>query len=71
MTIDLNYQQLDRVAKNLKGKQDQIYYLHDEPRSHIAKSTDEKLLQLEWITVLHSSHSLDLTNGLPFVSFTL
>jgi hypothetical protein len=32
ITADLYCQQLNRVAEKLKGKQDQIYYLHDNAR---------------------------------------
>jgi hypothetical protein len=46
ITADLYCQQLDRVANKLKGKQDRIYYLHDNARPHIAKSTREKSLKL-------------------------
>jgi histone-lysine N-methyltransferase SETMAR len=42
------------------GKQDRIYYLHDNAKPHIAKSTSEKLLKLEWITVPHPPYSPDL-----------
>ena len=45
ITADLYCQQLVRVAKKLKGKQDRIYYLHDNVRSHVAKSNREKLLK--------------------------
>ena len=41
-------------------KQDRIYYLHDNARPHIAKSTREKLLKLGWITVLHPPYAPDL-----------
>ena len=42
ITADLYCQQLDRVAARLKGKQHRIYFLHDNVRPHIAKSTREK-----------------------------
>ena len=42
MTADLYCQQLDQVAEKLKGKQDRIYYLHDNARPQVAKSTREK-----------------------------
>ena len=38
VTADIYYQQLDRVAENLQGKQDRVYFLHDNARPHIAKS---------------------------------
>ena len=32
---DLYCQQLDRVAAKLQGKQDRIYFLHDNAKAHI------------------------------------
>ena len=43
---DLYCQQLDCVAAKLQGKQDRIYFLHDNARPHVAKSTREELLKL-------------------------
>ena len=60
ITADLYCQQLDRVVEKLKGKQDRIYYLHDNARPHVAKSTCEKLLKLGWITIPHLRYSPDL-----------
>ncbi|CAF4933789.1 unnamed protein product, partial [Rotaria socialis] len=60
ITADLYCKQLDRVAAKLQGKQDKIYFLHDDARPHIAKSTREKLLKLGWITVPHPPYSPDL-----------
>jgi histone-lysine N-methyltransferase SETMAR len=60
ITADLYCQQLDRVAAKLQRKQDKIYFLHDNARPHIARSTCEKLLQLGWVTVPHPSYSPDL-----------
>ena len=60
ITADLYCKQLDRVAAKLQGKQDKIYFLHDNARPHIAKSTREKLLKLGWITVPHPPYSPDL-----------
>ena len=60
ITADLYCQQLDRVAAKLQGKQNRVYYLHDNAGSHVTKSTREKLLKLEWITVPHPPYSPDL-----------
>ncbi len=60
LTADLYYQQLDRVAAKLQGKQDRIYCLHDNARPHIAKSTREKWLKLGWVTIPHPPYSPDL-----------
>jgi histone-lysine N-methyltransferase SETMAR len=60
VTADLYCQQLDRVAQKLKGKQDRVYFLHDNARPHIAKSTREKLLKLGWVTIPHPPYSPDL-----------
>ena len=46
MNTDLYCQQLDRVTEKLKGEKDRIYYLHDNARSHVPKSSREKLLKL-------------------------
>ena len=60
ITADLYCQQLDRVAEKLKGNQDRISYLHDNARSHVAKSICEKLLKLRWIIIPHPAYSPDL-----------
>ena len=57
---DVYCQQLDRVAQKLKGKQDLVYFLHNNARPHVAKSTSEKLSELGWITILYPPYSLDL-----------
>ena len=60
VTADLYCQQLDRVAQKLKGKHDRVYFLHDNERPHVAKSTREKLLELGWVTIPHPAYSPDL-----------
>ena len=62
ITTDLYCQPLDGVAAKLKGKQDRIYFLHDNARPHIAKSTREKLFELGWVTVPHPPYSPDLAS---------
>ena len=42
IVADLYCQQVDRIAAKLQGKQDSIYFLHDNARPHMAKSTREK-----------------------------
>lgn len=44
ITGDLYCQQLDRIAAKLQGKQDRIYFLHDNARPHLVKSKCENLL---------------------------
>ena len=61
MIADLSRQQLDKVTEKLNGEQDRIYYLNDNGRPHVAKSTREKLLKLGCITVPHPFYSSDLS----------
>ena len=60
ITADLRCQQLDQVTAKLQGKQDRFDFLQDNARPHVAKSTCEKILRLEWVTVSHPSYSPDL-----------
>ena len=46
ITAHLYCQQLDHVVAKLQGKQDGVYFLHDNAIPHVAKSTREKLLKL-------------------------
>ena len=60
VTADLYCQQLDHVAQKLKDKQDRLYFLYDNARPHVAKSTREKSLELGWITIPYPPYSPDL-----------
>jgi [histone H3]-lysine36 N-dimethyltransferase SETMAR len=60
VTADVYCRQLDTVASKLKGKQDKIYFLHDNARPHIAHSTHRKLLELGWTVLPHPPYSPDL-----------
>ena len=60
VTADLYCQQLDHVAEKLKGKHDRLYFLHDNARAHVAKSSREKFLELGWVTIPHPAYSSDL-----------
>ena len=60
ITADLRCQQLDQVTVKLQGKQDRFNFLQDNARPHVAKSTREKILRLECVTLLHPSYSPDL-----------
>ena len=60
ITADVYYKQLKRVAKALKGKQDKVYFLHDNARPHIANKTKKKLLALNWTVLTHPPYSPDL-----------
>ena len=51
---------MDRVAAKLRGKKDKFYFLYDNARPHIAKSTREKLLELGWTVLSHPPYPPDL-----------
>ena len=60
ITGELYCQQLDRVAVRLKGKQDRVYFLHDNARPHVSKVATQKLADLKWQMVPHPPYSPDL-----------
>lgn len=60
ITADSYCAQLDRVAQKLRGKQDKVYFLHDNARPHIARQTCEKLRELGWHVLPHPPYSPDL-----------
>ena len=56
ITADLYCQHWTSSCRKLKGKQDQIYYLHDNARPHVAKSTCENFIEARMD--YHSSSNL-------------
>ena len=57
---DVYCDQLDRVALKLQGKQEKVYFLHDNAKAHIAWKTRLKLLELGWTLLPHPPYSPDL-----------
>lgn len=56
-------EQLQRVADAIAQKRPEltnVMFLHDNARPHVAKSTREKLLELEWEVLPHPPYSPDL-----------
>src|SRR4051812_9764162 len=49
-----------RVAQQLCGKLDQICFHLDNARSHVAKRTSQKILELGWRVLSHPPYSPDL-----------
>lgn len=60
ITADVYTQQLNRVASKLHGKQDRVFFLHDNARPHIAIKTKKKIAALKWTVLPHPPYSPDL-----------
>lgn len=60
ITATVYCEQLERVASNLHGKQDRVYFLHDNARPHVANVTRQKLLSFGWVILPHPPYSPDL-----------
>ena len=59
VTTNIYCQQLNRVQRKLNGRQSKVYYLHDNARPHISKSTNKKLVELGWTVLPHPPYSPD------------
>ena len=60
VTAETYCMQLDSVAEKLKRNNQEVFFLHDNARPHIAKSTQQKLIQLGWTVLPHPPYSPDL-----------
>ena len=60
VTAEVYCQQLDRVAAKLQGKQDRVFFLHDNARPHVARSSRQKLMEFAWTVLPHAPYSPDL-----------
>ncbi len=60
ITAEVYCRQLETLAEKVHGTQDRIYFLHDNARPHIAKKTQEKILNLGWTVISHPPYSPDL-----------
>ena len=61
VTKEFYCEQLERLHQKLKGKQDRVYFLHDNAKAHVAKMTRQKILDFEWILISHPPYSPDIS----------
>ncbi|KHJ83017.1 hypothetical protein OESDEN_17288 [Oesophagostomum dentatum] len=70
VTGDVYYSQLDCIEAALCGKQDKIFFPHENAHPHVAKETQKKLQCFERHILAHPTYSSDLApTGYPSVSF--
>lgn len=60
ITANLYCQQLEIVAQKLVGKQDKVFFLHDNARPHTSMITQQKLMDLGWTVIPHPPYSPDI-----------
>lgn len=62
VTSDVYCRQLDRVEAALRGRQDKVFFIHDNARLHVARETRKKLQCFGWHVLAHPPCSPAVTS---------
>lgn len=60
-TKELYCKQLEKLNQKLKGKQDNVYFLHDNSKEHLSKVIRHQILDFGWVMIPHPPRSPDLS----------